>query len=228
MSPADRAKAVEKPASGQAAGKIHERRCRPNPRPPRPASGLPNCPTGAPAVRIPLPCKTFEISRTLVFDAPQHAPGFHKGVSRRQPRHRPPRHRGTDLHRPPPRTPTPKTRLPAQDQDHHPRHRRHHQRPSTKTPAPNSLKHRRTPHIKTGNTSPNNPRRHQHHQQQPARLDDRTARRHHHHQPGQLRADPAAYQRFIVQGHRYLCAAFTRSSALLGSNRCTKNESLTR
>ena len=39
-------------------------------------------------------------------------------------------------------------------------------------------------------------RRHRHHQQEPARLDDRPARRHRlHHQPGQLRPGPAARQR---------------------------------
>ena len=37
----------------------------------------------------------------------------------------------------------------------------------------------------------NNARRHRHHQQEPARLDDRPARRHRlHHQPGQLRPGP--------------------------------------
>jgi hypothetical protein len=64
---------------------------------------------------------------------------------------------------------------------------------------------RRAPALRFGDPSGPGPgrrpvhhraRRHRHHQQEPARLDDRTARRHRlQHEPGQLRPRPAARQR---------------------------------
>jgi hypothetical protein len=75
-----------------------------------------------------LSMRQIEVSRTLVFDAPRHAPLLLRGAGRRQSRHRPTRHCGTDLPRAPTPGQAPAVGLRAEDEDRHSRHRGDRQR----------------------------------------------------------------------------------------------------